>query len=186
VSGLAGVAVSERAMSRTFNPAERPAVSQSVTNQCGAAPVRLRRGSKLVERHVCGPQWAPFRVDLDTGVLGAAFSPGGKVLVVALGDSIEFWDAAKGTLRGRLMTPEELHVLVYPEGPVAPVLALDSTGQTIYVLSVSGLSMLKLPAPLDQIPVVQRPLLAHSSSTQVEFRRPITSRMAATRGHARK
>jgi len=64
----------------------------------------------------------------DTGVLGATFSPGSKVLVVPLGDSIEFWDAAQGTLRARLMTPEELHVLVYTEGPVAPVLAVDQTG----------------------------------------------------------
>jgi hypothetical protein len=88
----------------------------------------------------------------DTGVLGATFSPGGQVLVVALGDSIELWDAALGTLRARLMTPEELHLLVYPEGSVAPVIALDSTGQTIYAMSASGLTVLSLPQPMDQIP----------------------------------
>lgn len=61
-------------------------------------------------------------------VLGSTFSPGGKVLVVPLGDSIELWDTATGTLRARLMTPEELHVLVYSEAPVAPQIALDATG----------------------------------------------------------
>jgi len=44
--------------------------------------------------------------------MGATFSPAGKVLLVPLGDSIEFWNAAQGALLGRLMTPEEL------QGPI--------------------------------------------------------------------
>jgi WD40 repeat protein len=87
----------------------------------------------------------------DSGVLGATFSPDGKVLVVPLGDSLEFWDAATGTLRARVMVPERLHVLVYPEGAVAPQIALDSTGQTIYAISTSGLTVLTLPEPMDQM-----------------------------------
>lgn len=87
----------------------------------------------------------------DVQVLGSTFGPQGKVLVVALGDSIEFWDAAKGTLRARLMTPEELHFLVFPEEPVAPQLVLDSTGQTIFAISKTGLTVMKLPQPVDNL-----------------------------------
>jgi hypothetical protein len=88
----------------------------------------------------------------DVQVLGSTFSPGGKVLVVPLGDSIELWDTATGTLRARLMTPEELHVLAYPEAPVAPQIALDATGQSIFAISASGLSVLKLPETVDNLP----------------------------------
>ena len=102
----------------------------------------------------------------DTGVLGATFSPGGKVVVVALGDSIEFWDAAQGTLRGRLMTPEELHVMAYPEGAVAPMMALDGAGQTIYAVSASGLTVISLPEPLDQMPAMAWPLLRQGNSAR--------------------
>ncbi len=91
----------------------------------------------------------------DSGVLGAMFSPEGKVLVVPLGDSLEIWDSTLGTLRARLMTPERLHVLVYPEGAVAPMMAMDPTGQTIYAVSASGLTVLKLSQPLDQMPAKQ-------------------------------
>lgn len=117
----------------------------------------------------------------DTGVLGATFSPGGKVLVVPLGDSIEFWDTTRGTLLSRLMTPEELHVLVYPEGAVAPMLALDPTGQTIYAVSASGLTVIRLPEPLDQISQVHWPPAVRPVDTQPWLHGPITSRMAALR-----
>jgi hypothetical protein len=122
----------------------------------------------------------------DTGVLGATFSPGGKVLVVALGDSIEFWDSEHGTLRARLMTPERLHVLVYPEGPVAPALALDSTGQTIYAISASGLTVLKLPQPLDQIPPMAWPENLKSNNSVGAPKGSIASRMIAMHGTTRK
>jgi hypothetical protein len=118
----------------------------------------------------------------DSGVLGATFSPGGKVLVVALGDSIEFWDSAHGTLRARLMTPEELHVLVFPEGPVTPALALDSTGETIYAISASGLTVLKLPQPLDQMPSMAWPESLRSTNDTVVPRGAIVSRMIALHG----
>jgi hypothetical protein len=88
----------------------------------------------------------------DVQVLGSVFSPGGKVLVVPLGDSIEFWDAASGTLRARLATPEELNILVYPEGPVPPQMALDATGQMIFAISASGLTVLRLPETIDNLP----------------------------------
>lgn len=88
----------------------------------------------------------------DAQVLGSQFSPAGKVLVVPLGDSIEFWDTTTGALRGRLMVPEELHSLVYPEGPVPPQIALDATGQTIFAISTSGLTAMSLPEPIDDMP----------------------------------
>ena len=117
----------------------------------------------------------------DTGVLGATFSPGGKVLLVPLGNSIELWDAARGTLVGRLMTPEELHVLVYPEGAVTPVLALDQMGRTIYAISASGLTVITLPEPLDQLSPFQWLSGLRLVNTQPWLRGPITSRMAALR-----
>jgi hypothetical protein len=121
----------------------------------------------------------------DTGVLGATFSPGGKVLVVPLGDSIEFWDSARGTLRARLMTPERLHVLVYPEGPVAPMLALDQMGQAVYAVSASGLTVLKLPGPLDQMAPVQWPLASRSGSQLTWPHGSIMSHMAAMQSKPR-
>ena len=122
----------------------------------------------------------------DTGVLGAMFSPGGKVLVVPLGDSLEIWDSALGTLRARVMTPEELHVLVYPEGVVAPMIAMDPTGQTIYAVSASGLTVLKLPEPLDQIPAMPWPSTVRFGSQKASLHGSITSRMTAMRSKLRK
>lgn len=89
----------------------------------------------------------------DTQVLGSMFSPGGKMLVVPLGDSIEFWDVATGTLRARLMTPERLNAFAYPEGAAPSQLALDSTGQTIFAISVSGLTVMQLSKPIDNLPL---------------------------------
>lgn len=122
----------------------------------------------------------------DTGVLGATFSPGGKVLVVPLGDSIEFWDTARGTLLARLMTPEELHTLAYPEGAVAPMLALDSAGQTIYAVSASGLTVIELPQPLDQLSPAHWPVALHLTTAQPWLHGPIGSRMAAIHEKASK
>ena len=88
----------------------------------------------------------------DSLVLGSTFSPQGHVLIAPLGDSIEFWDTATGTLRARLMTPEELNVFSYPEGPVSPRIALDAIGQTIFAISASGLTVMKLAQPIDNLP----------------------------------
>lgn len=93
----------------------------------------------------------------DTSVMGTTFSPAGKVLVVPLGDSIEFCNAAQGTLLARLMTPGELQVWAYPQTAISPLLALDSAGQTIYAASASGLTVFELPEPLDQMPATQWP-----------------------------
>jgi WD40 repeat protein len=113
----------------------------------------------------------------DTSVIGAAFSPAGKVLVVPLGDSIEFWSTAQGTLVSRLMTPEELQVWAYPEVAVSPLLALDSAGQTIYVVSSSGLTVLTLPEPLDQMAAGQWPSAYTSGGARFGFRQSLASRM---------
>lgn len=87
----------------------------------------------------------------DVLVLGSAFGPQGKVLVVALGDSIEFWDAANGRLRAKLATPERLNVFSFPEGAVSPQMVLDSTGQTIFAISQTGLTVMKLAQPVDAL-----------------------------------
>jgi WD40 repeat protein len=116
----------------------------------------------------------------DTSVIGATFSPAGKVLVVPLGDSIEFWSAAQGTLLSRLMTPEELHVWAYPEVAVSPLLALDSAGQTIYAVSSSGLTVLTLPEPLDQMPATQWPSAYISGGARSGFQLSLASQMRVT------
>jgi hypothetical protein len=113
----------------------------------------------------------------DTQVLGSTFSPAGKVVVVPLGDSIEFWDTAMGTLRGRLMTPEELHVFAYPELSTAPQIALDAIGQTIFAISASGLTVMKLPAPIDSLPTASWADSHHPVKTNYEFSGNVTSRM---------
>jgi len=121
----------------------------------------------------------------DTSVIGATFSPGGKVLVVPLGDSIEFWSTAQGILLSRLMTPEELHVWAYPEVAVAPLIALDPSGQTIYAVSASGLTILTLPEPLDQTSAVPWPSTA-SGGSRSRFQGSLASRMGAMRSKPKK
>ncbi len=89
----------------------------------------------------------------DMLVMGSTYSPQGKVVVVPLGDSIEFWDAATATLRARLMTPEELRVGALAQAnPAQTQIALDAVGQTIFALSASGLTVIPLPAPIDSLP----------------------------------
>jgi hypothetical protein len=117
----------------------------------------------------------------DAGAIGSAYSPQGKVVVVPLGDSIEFWDAENGTLRARLMTPEELKVIMYPEGAAPPIMALDPTGQMIYAISNSGVTVLKLPQPIDQMTPAQWPQTRVHNSDQAKFHGSITSREAALR-----
>jgi hypothetical protein len=82
--------------------------------------------------------------------LGAMFSASGKTLLVPLGDSIDFTDTATGKLRGRLMTAEFLPVINYPI-TWSGNLAMDPTEQTIYAISASGLTVFKLPMPVDQV-----------------------------------
>jgi WD40 repeat protein len=111
----------------------------------------------------------------DTQVHGATFSPAGRVIVTPLGDSIEFWDVATGTLQGRLMTPEELSVYEAPVTSLMPQIALDSTGQTIFAISASGLTIMRLPEPVDDLPpgpwttstAAQRPNLSGSIAARI-------------------
>jgi hypothetical protein len=122
----------------------------------------------------------------DSGAIGSEYSPGGKVLVVPLGDSIEFWDTARGTLRARLMTPEKLLTLVYPEARgVPPTLALDSTGQTIYAISTSGLTVIGLPQPLDDMPSMQWPQARRGRTAHSALKGSIAARMATMRSKSR-
>ena len=136
------------------------AVSRRIPDSCHRrAGLRSRRCNRILQplRPVLNTNVYPvLQGPDDSGVLGPAYSPGGKALVMPL-DSIEIWNTATGTLLARLMTPEELQKLVYPEGAVAPMIALDSTGQTIFAASASGITVIELPAPLDQMPDRQWP-----------------------------
>lgn len=114
----------------------------------------------------------------DIGVHGAMFSPAGKVLVVPLGDALEFWDTATGTLRGRLLTPEELQVPNNLPG-LDPLLAIDAAGQTIYAASTSGVSVMKLAVPLDQMTPAKWATL--SSSWKLRGSRSLPPRSAVMR-----
>jgi hypothetical protein len=115
------------------------------------------------------------------GVPGAMFSPGGKVLVVPLTDSLELWDTALGTLRARVMMPEALQFLYLGQGqPLAPTVAMDPAGETIYAISASGITVLKLPEPLDQMPAVQWPRMRFATRDS-QLHGPITARMKAMR-----
>ena len=116
-----------------------------------------------------------------TGVVGVTYGPQGKVVAVPLGDSVELWDAAKGTLRARLMTPEELAVLVYPETSAGGQIAFDPTGQYLYAISASGLTVFKLPAPVDQIPNIPWPFPVGLVGGQQPYQGTPAARMAAMR-----
>ena len=89
----------------------------------------------------------------DLFVYGPQYSPRSKVLVVALGNSIEFWDTAKGTLRSLLMTPEELQTPIGQLLTSGGLMALDNAGQTIFAVSVSGITVLKMPEAIDDMPL---------------------------------
>ena len=62
------------------------------------------------------------------------------------------------------MTPEPLNVLVYPEVSAAGMLAKDATGQTVYAISASGLTVMKLSSPVDQMPFGHWPLARRGSA----------------------
>lgn len=126
-------------------------------------------------------EYPPFSPPTSTGVVGVSYSPQGKVVAVPLGDSVELWDAAQGTLRSRLMTPEELSVLVYPETSAAGKIAFDSTGQYLYAVSASGLTAFKLPTPVDQIASVQWPSAVRPAASRSSLYGTRAARMAAMR-----
>ena len=75
------------------------------------------------------------------------------------------------------MTPEELQVIVYPETWI-PVMALDSVGQTIYAVSASGLTVLKMPTPIDQMAAEQWPLSMRTGESN-GFQGPLAALVAA-------
>jgi hypothetical protein len=85
-----------------------------------------------------------------TQVLGAQYTPSGRTLVIPAGDSLDFFDVFSGTLRGRLLTPEPLPVLVFPD-ITRGNLALSPDAKTIYVISQSGLTVLQLATSIDSL-----------------------------------
>ena len=103
------------------------------------------------------------------------------MLLVPLGDSIELWDTHSGKLRARLMVPEELQTLAYPENAVAPMVALNASGNTIFAVSKSGITVIPLPEAMDQIPPMQWPEPPVSASLRAPsaLHGTIASRMRA-------
>lgn len=83
---------------------------------------------------------------------GIQFSPQGSVYVLPRLDSVDFLDSAKGTLRARFVTPEPI---VTPQN-VADIksgaLAMDTAGQTVFVISASGITVIQFPSPIDDLP----------------------------------
>jgi hypothetical protein len=93
----------------------------------------------------------------DVGIVGATFSPSGKVLVVPARDAIELWDANTGTLRGRLMTPEELGPVPNTWTSDTPLMALNKAADTIYAVSRTGITIIPLGSPIDSMPAYPWP-----------------------------
>lgn len=118
----------------------------------------------------------------DQGAIGATYSAGGKVLEVPLGDSVEFWDTATGTLRARLMTPEELQTPPSHPDFAGPTVALDPTGETIFAVSVSGMTELNL----DQMPSMPWPEAHGRNGEQASFQGSIAARAAAMHSKSHK
>ena len=81
-----------------------------------------------------------------------------------------------------LLTPEELPVFAYPD-TFQPLIALDSAGQTIYAVSASGLTVLKLPTPIDQMSAASWPMAAHGGVAS-EFRGTLAQRVAAMKARS--
>jgi hypothetical protein len=88
---------------------------------------------------------------------GVQFSPQGKVYVLPRLDCIDFIDVATGKLRARYAAPEPI---LTPQNvaDVQDALAIDSTGQTIFSISSSGLTVIQLSAPIDNLPQAVWPL----------------------------
>lgn len=120
------------------------------------------------------PQLAPPDAP---AILGSIYSPGGRVLVVPLEDSLEVWDATTGDLRAHFLLPETLQ---WATGAASPSLAVDPTGNTVYAASAVGVVVISLPDPLDQIPAESWPssYLPEASASSYG---PIATRMAAMR-----
>jgi hypothetical protein len=116
---------------------------------------------------------------------GPTYSPGGKVVVTPLTDSIEFWDARFATLRGRLMTPEPLTLSQRSTTMQVPTITLDGAGQTIYAISKSGITVMRLPESVDSMPTYAWPNLgsapsgangsAHSGTRKIQSATRITN-----------
>ncbi len=113
--------------------------------------------------------------------LGAIFSASGQTLLIPLGNSIDFMNVATGTLTGRLMTPEPIPVLVYPVES-SGVLALDPSGQTVYAITTSGLMILSLPSPVDQLTPPVWPFVAKGRNLEAHASARVGMRTLRTTG----
>jgi hypothetical protein len=65
------------------------------------------------------------------------------------------------------------------------MMALDPAGQTIYAVSASGISVLKLPTPLDQMAATQWPL-AVPGGKRGAFQGTLAERFAAMKAQSGK
>jgi DNA-binding beta-propeller fold protein YncE len=83
---------------------------------------------------------------------GIQFSRQGSVYVLPRLDSIDFIDTAKGTLRARFLTPEPIITPQNVADIKSGALAMDTLGQTIFVISASGITVIQFPSPIDDLP----------------------------------
>ncbi|HEV7553696.1 MAG TPA: hypothetical protein VGP65_18585, partial [Candidatus Angelobacter sp.] len=98
---------------------------------------------------------------------GAIFSPAGSVLLQPMLNAIEFFDTSSGQLRARMMMPEPLVNKTIPFASTG--VAVDPSGQTVFVISASGLTLIHLPTPIDQLGGVAWPLSTSHSFSQAKF-----------------
>lgn len=93
------------------------------------------------------PDFAPVTSRADWGV---ALTHSGKLYVVPRQDAIEVFDVSTGTLRLRIALPEPL---LTPQNVavVKHAIVLDDQEENIFVLSASGITVIRLPVPLEQM-----------------------------------
>ena len=83
--------------------------------------------------------------------IGALYSPKGHVLILTSGDAVDFFDTETGTLRARLLSPEPLLTMTFPVVRGGSIV-VDPSGRTIYALSSSGISVMRLTTDVDSLP----------------------------------
>jgi hypothetical protein len=99
---------------------------------------------------------------LATQVLGAMYTASGTTLIAPSEDSLDFFDVKTGALKGRLLTPEPLESLNFPD-VMSGNIALDPQEKTIYSISQSGLTVMQLATPINQITPPVWPLAIKTS-----------------------
>jgi hypothetical protein len=97
---------------------------------------------------------------------GVQFNPQGTVFVIPRQNAVDFFDVATGHLRASYGTPEST---VTPQN-VADIntdMTMDSAGQTVFVISASGLTVIQFAQPIDSLPLPAWPFYRRKAGTVV-------------------